>query len=331
MTFFGDRMAHTELATPPHDHEVFFYDVDSELVAAVADYVGAGLSDDERVIVIATAPHLAALDAVLHDRGVDASLARTAGTYLALDAAETLDLFMVGGSPDVNKFMSAVGGVLDAARADSSTVRAFGEMVALLWHQDNAAGAIALESLWNDLAGHQQFSLLCAYPTTALGAAELGDVNDVCRIHSAVLPPSSYASLPSIGVEGGAATYSDVFVAVPEAVAAARRFTTATLTSLGENHLVYDGALIISELATNAIIHGGSPFRASIERAANVVRIAVEDAGPGLPRSRRAPDDALNGRGVAIVEELSSRWGCDRLNGGKVLWAELESASTQAE
>ena len=93
----------------------------------------------------------------------------------------------------------------------------------------------------------------------------------------------------------------------------------------GEDQLGWDGALIISELATNAIIPGGSAFRASVERSAGIVRIAIEDVGPGLPQSRRALDHALGGRGLAIVEELSDRWGCDRLGGGKVFWVELET------
>ncbi len=93
---------------------------------------------------------------------------------------------------------------------------------------------------------------------------------------------------------------------------------------------MWDGALIISELATNAIIHGGSPFRVAIELTPEVVRISVEDVGPGLPHSRRMFRDALGGRGVAIVEELSHRWGCDPLEGGKVFWVELETALAQA-
>ena len=217
--------------------------------------------------------------------------------------------------------MRVFGGVLDEARQAGSEVRAFGEMVALLWHQGNVAGAIALESLWNDLAEQQRFSLLCAYPTTGLTAAELGDVNEVCRQHSVVHPPSSYES--SSGREAGVATRSGVFVPAPEAVAAARRFVREALASWGETHLLADGELIVSELATNAVIHGLSPFRASVERTVHAVRIAVEDAGPGLPKRRRATQDAPGGRGVAIVESLAHRWGCDQLDSGKVFWAEL--------
>jgi anti-sigma regulatory factor (Ser/Thr protein kinase) len=320
-----------ELTTTPQLHQVFFYDGDHELVASVAGYVSEGLSACEPVIVIATGAHLAALDVALDDLGVDAASARATGAYLAFDAAETLSSFMVDGSPDPDRFMWSVGGILESVGRVGADVRAFGEMVALLWHQDNVAGAIALEALWNDLADRQEFSLLCAYPTSALTTAGLGDVHEVCRLHSDVLPPASYGSRVPAGDHGTATLRSDVFVALPEAIVAARRFVRAALRSWGEDDLVDDGELIVSELATNAVIHGGSPFRASVERSPHVVRITVEDAGPGFPHSHRAADDAPGGRGVAIVDALSQRWGCDRVDGGKVLWAELATAAAQRD
>jgi hypothetical protein len=75
-------------------------------------------------------------------------------------------------------------------------------------------------------------------------------------------------------------------------------------------------------------VHGDSPFRASIERSADAVCIAVEEVGRGLPQGRTAAHDALDGRGIAIVEALSRRWGCDEVDGGKEFWAELASEPT---
>lgn len=317
-------MTLADLVTTPQDHQVFFYDVHDELVAAVADHLAAGLSLGETALVIATTDHISALDVALSERGVDVSRARASSRYLALDAAEALDSFSVAGSPDAKMFTTVIGGLLDDAPAGSA-VRAFGEMVALLWDRGNVAGAMALESLWNDLAADRQFSLLCAYPTTVLHAAELDDVRQVCHLHSAVLPRSRYGSASSARLEIGDAFSAGVFVGVPQAVAAVRRFVAETLTSWGERHLLWDGALIGSELATNAVVHGGSPFRVTLERVGGVVRLAVEDVGPGRPQSRRTGNDALGGRGVAIVEELARRWGCDETNGGKVSWAELDA------
>lgn len=319
-------MVHVELAADVRPHEVFFHEGVSELAAAVTCHVRAGLACGEPAIVIATPGHLRAVEAELARSGLDVSLARASGAYIARDAAATLDAFMVDGSPDPDRFTRAIAGILDTVAADGVALRVFGEMVAILWEQGNVLGALALESLWNDLAEQRQFSLLCAYPTAALSSAGLAHVNEVCHLHSVVLPPTSYGSLAASGARRPAPA-QEVFVAVPEAVAAARRFIKDNLMSWGERHLVPDGTLIMSELATNAIIHGGSAFRASIERAAYIVRIAVEDVGPGLPRSRRVFQEAPGGRGVAIVEELSHRWGCDRIGGGKVIWVELEAAA----
>lgn len=59
-------------------------------------------------------------------------------------------------------------------------VRAYGEMVALLWDEGNATGALRLEELWDELQRETEFSLLCAYPEDALGGEA-----DCARVHAA--------------------------------------------------------------------------------------------------------------------------------------------------
>jgi anti-sigma regulatory factor (Ser/Thr protein kinase) len=200
-------------------------------------------------------------------------------------------------------------------------------MVALLWDEGNVPGAIALESLWNDLAEHHRFTLLCAYPTASLGAAALTDVHRVCDLHSAVLPPSSYGASTAPGSSTGAHR-REVFLPVPEAVAAARRLVADAVTSWGALDVAWEAELIASEMATNAVRHGESPFRASVSHRDDVIRIAVEDAGPGWPRRREATTHDFGGRGVLIVAELAHRWGADEQPQGKVIWAELHTGLT---
>ena len=129
------------VGTTPHRHEVFFYDVDRELVAAVVRYVSEGLAQGEPAVVIATAPHLAAIDEALRAQGTDVASARATGAYLTLDAADTLATFMVDGSPDPDILMSLSGVLLDRPRDAGSDVRAFGEMVALLWGPGQRPGS----------------------------------------------------------------------------------------------------------------------------------------------------------------------------------------------
>lgn len=314
-----------------HDHAVNFYDDEVEAVASIARYVAEGLTNGERVVVLATPAHRRALDLLL-EQTVDLAWARRTARYLAFDAAGTLDTFMSDGSPDRDRFMACIGGIVAAARADGSTVRAFGEMVALLWDEGNVTGAIELESLWNDLAQHYPFSLLCAYHTSAFDDARLVDIGRVCDLHSSVLAPTSYdadpdASHPYTDAVGD--LHSEVFLPVPEAVPALRRFVTAVMELWGEEHLVWDATLVASEMATNAVRHGESPFRAVISRNAGVIRIGIEDIGPGWPAHRNARLDDLDGRGVAIVEALSHRWGCDKSPDGKITWAELGAAHAE--
>jgi anti-sigma regulatory factor (Ser/Thr protein kinase) len=315
-----------------HTHAVSFYDEDTELTDGIGRFVADGLADGESVVVIATPQHRQAIDELLAEQGIDPARVRADGCYAALDASQTLDVFMADDGPDADRFHAFMGGVLDHARATGVGVRAFGEMVALLWERGDVAAAITLESLWNDLAEQHQFSLRCAYPTFALDPADLGDVGRVCAMHSAVLPPHRYASPSGTTGTGDDARRSEIFVPAPGAVTAVRRFVSTVLESWGHEELVWDACVVASELATNAVRHGNSPFRASIERASGVVRggvrISVEDVDPGVPERRAAALDDVDGRGIAIVEELSDRWGFEPLGAGKVTWAELDAPGT---
>jgi len=79
---------------------------------------------------------------------------------------------------------------------EGARVRAFGEMVALLWAQGNHSGAIRLEELWNDLQKSYSFSLFCAYPMHGVGGEKLTEPHGgVCTLHSRVIPAESYAGL----------------------------------------------------------------------------------------------------------------------------------------
>jgi hypothetical protein len=308
---------------------VSFYDEDAELVARVAAFVLDGFALGARAIVVGTARHRSLLDDALRELGLDLMASRHAGRLVSLDAEETLATFMAGGAPDPQKFRSTVGGLIDTATADGSPVRVFGEMVAVLWQQGNVAGAIELESLWNDLAEEHRFTLLCAYPLTAVGESSLGDLDRVCELHSRLEPPRSYLSgapsAPAVGVASNRS--SKVFVCVPAAVPAARRFVAGVLTEWAAGELIPDAVLVASELATNAVRHARSPFRVVIDRSGASLRIAVEDVGDTHPVLCRPPDDATCGRGVFVVAVVCRVWGSDSLPQGKVVWADLASTS----
>jgi hypothetical protein len=312
-------------------HAVSFYALDSEGIDAVARFVADGWDLDECVVVVATGPHRTAVDELLTSRGYDPVERAARGRYIAIDAQETLDRLFLDGHLDLGRFLLRVGEVISQANAAGVPVRAFGEMVALLWQNGMVEPAIELELMWNQLLRSADFSLLCAYPTGAFEHAELVDVRRVCDLHTDLLPvghPSAprTAVRPDGAVLAAGHACSRVYLPLPESVPAARHFVVDVLRSWGHGELCPDAALIVSELATNALHHAGSPFRAVVDRRRGALRVGVEDA-TDLPLQRRdtALDD-VSGRGVDIVEALSERWGYSPLPGGKIVWAELQPA-----
>lgn len=141
-------------------HAVRFYDRDRDLMAAVAGFAADGWSAGDVVVLITTGEHRAALRWRLASHGL--AMARAEGRLVELDAAETLASFMRDGRPDHALFDAKVGALVRQCAAGSS-VRAFGEMVNVLWEQGNAEGALELEQLWAELQQNVPFTLMCGY------------------------------------------------------------------------------------------------------------------------------------------------------------------------
>ncbi|MCC2336296.1 ATP-binding protein [Cellulomonas wangsupingiae] len=86
--------------------------------------------------------------------------------------------------------------------------------------------------------------------------------------------------------------------------------------------------LLTGELVTNAVIHGpaGEPVRVAVRVDGYVVRVAVTDRGGGVPQVRHPEPTAASGRGMALVEALSTVWGSARLpDGGTTVWFEVDT------
>src|SRR5205807_1820132 len=111
-----------------------------------------------------------------------------------LDAQETLSSISVDGQPDWELFRARIGGLIHEKRSENggARVRAYGEMVDLLWRGGKPQAAIRLEEMWNDLGRVQQFSLLCAYRVGSfLKEADADNSEQVRRVHTHVLPAES--------------------------------------------------------------------------------------------------------------------------------------------
>lgn len=110
-------------------------------------------------------------------------------------------------------------------------------------------------------------------------------------------------------------------------VPAARDFVRGTLSEAGLHGIADTAALLVSELATNAVLHARSDYRIEVLIAADSVRFTVFDSNPSTAFRRLNRIDAATGRGLALVEAMSTRWGATprgQLGGhAKGIWFEL--------
>jgi hypothetical protein len=152
----------------PGKHVVHLYGEDDRLLAKnVSRYLVEGLRRGDGLIVIATPEHTRAiLQHLVAEEAEALHDATTAGRLRTLDAGETLATLQRAGVGDLDAFRASVGQIIAETRARAATgsVRAFGEMVALLWAEGKHEEAARLEDTWNAVLAEHRCSLFCAYP-----------------------------------------------------------------------------------------------------------------------------------------------------------------------
>ncbi|MEU0009955.1 ATP-binding protein [Streptomyces halstedii] len=120
------------------------------------------------------------------------------------------------------------------------------------------------------------------------------------------------------------------FKATPKSIQQAREFATVTLAGWGCGERIDDVRLCISELATNALVHGtvsDHGFLVRLDAEDDVVRLEVHDSRREQPKSREAADTDLSGRGLVLVAALADDWGVqDRAPLGKIVWSSFKGA-----
>jgi hypothetical protein len=146
-------------------HAVRFYENRDSLARIVGQFLGEGFVNGLPAIVIATPEHRDAIRGVLTARFFDVSRLELAGNLIMADASAMLARFMVNGMPDTARFQDEVVPLIERAcrGREECVVRAYGEMVDVLWKAGQTIAAVRLETLWNQLAGTYSFGLLCGY------------------------------------------------------------------------------------------------------------------------------------------------------------------------
>ena len=145
-------------------HVCQVYDDDAIFLDQLTGFVGHGLWRGEAAVVIATNAHVAGLEMRLRASGLDLGHLRADDRFITLNPEATLAQFMAEGWPDRARFDAVISAALARARRAGRTVRAFGEMVGLLWAEGHYAATVRLEALWQDLVAREDIQVLCSYP-----------------------------------------------------------------------------------------------------------------------------------------------------------------------
>jgi hypothetical protein len=171
----------------PCDHVIQIYEDDSIFLDALAGFVGGGIKAEECVVVIGTQSHLSALNKRLSDYGILVDVLEGDERYIPLDAEETLSKFMINGWPDETLFYETIDAVIQRGSSKKRKIRAFGEMVAILWAQGLSGATVQLEHLWNKFCNEHRLSLFCAYPRSGFTQNMNESLLDICGCHSKII------------------------------------------------------------------------------------------------------------------------------------------------
>src|SRR5262245_49150217 len=296
-------------------HAVYFYERADDLADTVAAYVGKGVLAGETAIIVATEVHRDLILQRLQAMNVDVEAARTRGDVIILDAEAVLPKFMVDGAPDRDLFMRAVGRVIESActRDDRPVnVRAYGEMVDILWRGGNQRAAIALEELWNDLGHLHAFELLCGYALAAFPAASGdADLHDVCDVHAhvSVAPRTPEADLArqTRALAAEIARRKQVELELRDTVRDLRRSVAAEQERAAESRQLADDlseTIRVNELFVGVLAHDLRAPLAAIMTAAQLIKVR-EAAKPDARNTKAVGRVLTSGERMSrMIEQL---------------------------
>ena len=176
-------------------HFVQLYEADdSALARNVGKYLADGLALGGDLVLCATADHRRAFSREIERRGWHVERLERDGRLTWLDASETLARLMANGHPDAERFDRVIGETVKKALANAGDggLRAYGDMVGLLWQDRQFPAAIRLEQLWNRLRRTVPFSLFCAYPVDIFGGQfDVAILDALLCAHTHLLPTDS--------------------------------------------------------------------------------------------------------------------------------------------
>lgn len=188
----------SDVGDADHRHGVqFFRPNETALEERVGTYLAEALDAGGSVVAITSPHYVERFSHRLAAHGIDVNHFSRTRRINVLDAQTTLDAIFAT-SDVADNFDRIVGDALQIARgaAPTSSVRAYGDMVGLLWQQDRKHDLAKLEGIWNDVLQRERFDLLCGYPIDVLGSRFCAsELDAILRTHSHVVPAGSAMAL----------------------------------------------------------------------------------------------------------------------------------------
>lgn len=162
----------------------------------LTNYISEGLLNNEAVIVIARPVLRKALWTKLQALGLDMVRYKARGQIKLYDAELLLSTILLNDVVDEHYFHTFIGSQIEAARATYGKVRAFGEMVEILWQRGLRDTALQLETIRNDLGKKYELTVLCTHLRDSLDPQSYNPaLEHICKCQT--------YSLPMNAAEGG--------------------------------------------------------------------------------------------------------------------------------
>ena len=166
------------------NHRLQLFDSPDTLGETVASFLLEGYREGDHLLVVAKPRHLKAVLAALHTHGCFPADHEGSQRLVAFDAADVLRLITRHGLIDAGLFRKTVKPIVETL-ASTGRLRIYGEIVELLAEEEDMAGALTLERLWNTLAEEVPFTLMCGYSSAHFaGAAARPALRHLCQAHT---------------------------------------------------------------------------------------------------------------------------------------------------
>lgn len=178
----GEFKSHSALLSPLN-HICEFYPTAADRIRSICQFIVPGIIQGEAAIVIATFENLEMLKSSLILYAIDLQEVIESGQLILLDANKTLEKFIRNDFIDYFLFFNLVHEMLENVQRNFSKIRAYGEMVDIVYKTKNIDLTLELESLWADVSLQYKFSLLCGYTADSFRGHHY-HIKKICSSHT---------------------------------------------------------------------------------------------------------------------------------------------------